>query len=283
MKKLLSLIFFLLSFWSSSVVLEAFQYELTICAIFQNDATWLPEWIEFHEKQGVEHFYLYNNLSTDNYLDTLQPYIDKGLVTLTEWPKPSNNINAFNLVQTRAYVDCIKKIAYEAKWCALIDTDEFLFSVDRIPLKEILKQYDQFAGVVVNWACYGTSGIQKIPAGEKITHTLLLRAPLNSEDNRFVKSIVKPIEVETCDSPHYVKFKPNKYCVTENRERHGNSIRSKTVSVNILRINHYWARDLDFFYNVKIDRALKWGYSTTEAIERESKMNAEYDGILLNF
>lgn len=36
----------------------AFQHELSICALFQNDAKWLPEWIDFHQKQGVSHFWL---------------------------------------------------------------------------------------------------------------------------------------------------------------------------------------------------------------------------------
>jgi hypothetical protein len=262
---------------------SAYQYNLTVCAIFQNEAFWLPEWIEFHEKQGVEQFYLYNNLSGDNYKEVLQPYIEKGLVTLIEWPKSSNSISKFNLVQTSAYKDCLKKIASQAKWCAIMDIDEFIFSVDGRPFSEALKQYDKYQAVVVNWVCYGSSGVQKIPEGNRIIDTLLMRAPIDHDNNRFVKSVVKPEFVTNCESPHFCILKSSARAVNENFEFHDSSMRTKKVSVSKLRINHYWSRDLDFFYNVKIDRWIAWGMPYTKAIEKESEMNAEYDDILSKY
>ena len=58
-------IFFLIFILFSS--LEAKSYNVSACAIFQNEAPYLKEWIEYHRLIGVEHFYLYNNGSTDNY------------------------------------------------------------------------------------------------------------------------------------------------------------------------------------------------------------------------
>lgn len=34
---------------------------LPICAIFKEEAPYLPEWIEFHRLMGVERFFLYDN------------------------------------------------------------------------------------------------------------------------------------------------------------------------------------------------------------------------------
>lgn len=34
---------------------------LSICAIFKDEAPYLPEWIEFHRSVGVERFFLYDN------------------------------------------------------------------------------------------------------------------------------------------------------------------------------------------------------------------------------
>lgn len=277
---------FLTSFLFALTMLQgvdSYKYNLTVCTIFQDDAEWLPEWIEFHLKQGVEQFYLYNNLSRDNYKEILSPYIERGFVTLIDWPKKSEGINEFSFIQASVYRDCIAKTAKIAKWLAIIDTDEFLFAVDGKPFAEALDDYDKFPGVVVNWVCYGTGGVDKIPAGSKMTDTLLMRAPINFEHNLYVKSIVKPSLVATCDSPHFCVMKGGRFCVTENKEPHGSSMRTKRVSVNKLRINHYWARDLDFFYNVKIDRWIKWGMPYSKAIEKEAQMNAEYDPILLTF
>src|SRR5436190_22744853 len=65
---------------------KAHQYNLAVCAMFQNEARFLKEWLEFNILIGVEHFYLYNNYSTDNYLEILQPYIDAGIVDCIGWP-----------------------------------------------------------------------------------------------------------------------------------------------------------------------------------------------------
>ena len=48
--------------------------------MFRNEAAYLKEWIEYHHLAGVEHFWLYNNNSTDQWQDVLQPYIDWGIV-----------------------------------------------------------------------------------------------------------------------------------------------------------------------------------------------------------
>ncbi len=59
---------------------------LSVCAIYKNEARYLAEWIEFHLLAGVEHFFLYDNNSTDDHRDVLAPYVRAGLVSVTDWP-----------------------------------------------------------------------------------------------------------------------------------------------------------------------------------------------------
>lgn len=86
--------------------------------MFQNEAPWLKEWITYHHKVlGVDHFYLYNNDSTDDFMKILQPYIDNGIVELIDWSSndPSHWVTEINYlvpwiaVQVNAYKDCLKK------------------------------------------------------------------------------------------------------------------------------------------------------------------------------
>ena len=63
-----------------------FLYDLAVTAIFKNEGRYLKEWLDYHLFAGVEHFYLYNNDSSDNYAEVLAPYIEKNLVTLTDVP-----------------------------------------------------------------------------------------------------------------------------------------------------------------------------------------------------
>ena len=59
------------------------QYYLAVCAIAKNEGPYFQEWIEWHRKQGVEKFYIYDNESTDCTKEVLKPYIESGLVEYT--------------------------------------------------------------------------------------------------------------------------------------------------------------------------------------------------------
>ena len=44
---------------------------------------------------GVEHFYLYNNESTDDFETVIMPFIEKGLVELYDWDSENPDHLAF--------------------------------------------------------------------------------------------------------------------------------------------------------------------------------------------
>ena len=68
------------------------RYSLTAAVVIQNEARWLPEWLEYHllPEIGIGHFYLYDDDSrnrdvvgsTDQLAETIAPYRDQGLLTL---------------------------------------------------------------------------------------------------------------------------------------------------------------------------------------------------------
>ena len=53
------------------------KYTVAVCAIFKNESVFLKEWLEYHLLIGVEHFYLYNNFSEDNYQTSLLLYRER--------------------------------------------------------------------------------------------------------------------------------------------------------------------------------------------------------------
>lgn len=128
------------------------KYKVSICAIFKNEAPYLREWIEFNHLVGVEHFYMYNNNSEDDYFSILKPYIEDGLVTLVQWPH--------NQMQMESYKDCIEKFASETKWLGFIDIDEFIVPKATDTIYEFLQPFEKKAGAVnIYWRLYGTSGL----------------------------------------------------------------------------------------------------------------------------
>ena len=62
---------------------------LSLCMNFKDEAPYLKEWLDFHILVGVDHFYLFNNNSSDNYEQIIKPYKEKGYITLHKSDKKS--------------------------------------------------------------------------------------------------------------------------------------------------------------------------------------------------
>jgi hypothetical protein len=234
------------------------KYYLSVCAIFRNEARFLPEWIEYHKLHGVEHFYLLNNLSEDDYQSALKPYIDEGLVELYQWPHHGKNQREWNTIQCSAYKKLLRDKKRETFWMAIIDTDEFLVPVQTDDLKNFLKPYEPYGGVTINWQLFGTSNVEKILQGKSLIGALTHRAPSDHPRNLFVKSIVQPRKVRKIAEPHYCHYIKPYFHVTENFERMPSVSLSTKVSIDKIRLHHYTNRDELFLRTEKLKRFKEW-------------------------
>jgi cpsT len=142
------------------------KYKVSICAIFKDEADYLQEWIEFHRIVGVEHFYLYNNNSSDNYIHVLKPYIDQGIVSLINWPKPQS--------QMEAYQDFMNNNASETEWVGFIDLDEYVIPNENSTIYDFLKKFKNRPAVIIYWKCFGTSGYIKRDVKRLITEDFVV-------------------------------------------------------------------------------------------------------------
>jgi hypothetical protein len=141
-------------------------YNVSICAMFKNEANYLKEWIEYNRIIGVQHFFLYNNFSSDNYLNVLKPYMDSGVVTLIDWPIEQG--------QLLAYCDCIEKYKSTSKWIGLIDIDEFIVPSEKENIYDILQMFEKKAPAVkFYWKVFGTSGYVKRNVSRLVTEDFI--------------------------------------------------------------------------------------------------------------
>ncbi len=236
------------------------KYKLAVCAVFQNESFFLEEWLEFHKLMGVEHFYLYNNLSTDNYLEILEPYIKSGEVNLIEWPVETHNQKEYlNFLQLPAYNQALEIAKQEAAWIAFIDLDEFLFPVQHLDLIELLHDYEAYAGLAVNWQLYGTSWLTRLPEGGLITENLILKAPTLHDSNQIIKMIVQPCYVEEIRNPHFFNYHAGYFSVNSAGRILPNNVAGQPVNIDSVRINHYWCGTYEWLVEQKIPRRKKWG------------------------
>jgi hypothetical protein len=194
-------------------------------------------------------------MSTDSPKNVLNPYIERGLVQLVSWPLPYENVHQWTEVQCLAYERALHWARGRTKWLAIIDVDEFLFSV-RGPLINVLKRYEPYGGVAVNWQVFGTSNIAKIPDG-RLIESLHLKAPQNVETNHHVKSIVRPERVLSCGNAHSMTYYPGFSQVDTDGIPFEGGL-SPTVKIDPLRINHYTLRDEHYLATQKIPRLEKW-------------------------
>lgn len=263
-------------------ILSKYKYELSACVIFNNEDRFLKEWIEFHLLSGVQHFWLFNNLSTDNYYEVLKPYIDQGIVELIEWPYASENVKEWNTIQCDSYRKALKLAMGKSRWLAILDSDEFLFAVDGSNLQDVLKSYRKYGGVCVNWQMYGTSNIGRVPKDKFMIETLLFRAETHYGENIHVKSIVQPLKVLDIKNPHYCLYKEGFMAVNMDKNPCPGPF-NEPILVDKARINHYWSRDDEFLHFNKIPRNTKWGGKIDDILRRVEIMNQVYDPVLLPF
>ncbi len=277
---------FILYFFICVTPLKAYQYQLSICAVFQNEAPYLKEWIEFHRLVGVDHFYLFNNLSTDHYKEVLRPYIRAGIVELIEWPYGYQELKEWDKIQTDALEAGRRKAYKKSQWLAFLDVDEFLFPTQCESLVDFLKSFEsmpEVGGIYANWVVYGTSNVAKIPDDRLLIETLVMSSGGGSD---HIKSIVKPEKVSKVYSPHYVTFKKGFFYFTPTtlRKVQGPFIGNlDLIEIHHLRINHYWSRDENHLNNVKIPRRMKWGTPAETCLLWGSMNNTHYDPAILRF
>lgn len=265
--------------------IDAYQFELSMCCIFQNEDRFLKEWIDYHRLIGVEHFYMYDNQSSDNFREVLNPYIEAGIVECIPWDKDYSTPEDWWRVQRNAYIDAIKRNIGVSKWLCIIDTDEFIIPIKDENLQAFLRDFEDFGGIYINWVYYGASGIQRIPDGEWITKNLLYRATLSHSGHRLVKSIIRPerVDLDKSSFPHTCAYIPPFYHVNPDKKQPVRG-QPKDIIIDRIRINHYWSRDLDYLTNDKYLRNKRW-YGEERALNKinaESEMNDFYDPLILD-
>ena len=226
------------------------KYYLSLVAMFQNEARFLKEWIEFYRLLGVERFYLYNNLSTDGFREVLEPYIKDGLVVLRHVNGRAKGPGDLDRMLTGSYNEVVKELKDTSEWLIVGDTDEFLFPVQANNLPEVLKDYDDYAALSVNWVIFQDSNVERIKKGQLMIEEIL---KFVSNKDLHVKTIVKPRYVKSVVSTHFPDLIEGYTQVNENKEPFCGPFLPE-ASHKVLKINHYYQRDLEFYKNQKLRR-----------------------------
>ena len=212
-------------------------YYLAVCAIAKNEGCYFKEWIEWHKKQGVEKFYIYDNESTDNTKQVLQPYIDSGVVEYRFFPGRKR--------QLAAYDDCFECHRFDARWIAVIDIDEFIVPRKDDSIPHFLHRMEGYAAVEINWLVYGSSGARSKTEGDVMQRFRKHSLP-GHKLNTHVKSIIDPRQV-CCMIGCHEAAKISGFIADSHGCHVTKNFRERVPQQDVIRINHYAIKSYEEF------------------------------------
>ena len=213
------------------------MYYLSIGAIFKNESMILQEWIEHYIYHGVDHFFLIDDNSTDDFQSILQPYIEKGIVTLFQHTEPwSYYLGRQKDMYNHFLFPQIQKKT--TKWLAILDIDEYLWSPMSIDLKEPLRQCEHFGQLQVKTIYFGSNGYIQQP--KQIVSTFTKRSSVDSGLKYIINTTFSFQELTI----HYARFTH-----IEDAEKH-----YIVIDEPYFRINHYCCQSQEYWNNIKCTR-----------------------------
>ena len=264
-----------------------FLHDLAIVAILKNEGHYLKEWLDYHLLAGVDHFYFYDNDSTDNYNEIVAPYVEAGLVTSKRLSGKS--------AQFAAYDDAVLNYRFHCRYMAFVDLDEFIYpktnqSIVEI-VDEILSQDLNASGVVINWQLFGSNGEIKADYLRDVLERFTRRAaidwvvPIPKRDipggNAQVKTIANPRRIYFFTSAHFPIYFEGNYSINEVGGVVPNYC-NEPVTAEKIALNHYNVKSREeFFIKVNKGRADKaTNYFTADWFDMYDRNEVFDDGIL---
>ena len=202
------------------------MYYACVCAIAKDETPHLREWALHHFAVGFEHIVLYDNGSAVPAARTLADLADAGLLTVIDFPRRE-------APQLSAYYHCLRQWKTRSRWLAFIDIDEFVLPLGRRDVRDLLEDYEAWAGLAAHWMVFGSGGhLRRPPAGVTRSYTDGLCL------HHHIKSLVQPQWVLKPLSPHHFAYAEGRFCVNEDRVPVLGA--SSYPVAEKIRINHYF-------------------------------------------
>jgi hypothetical protein len=212
---------------------------LSVGAIFKNESLVFKEWINHYLHHGVEHFYLINDNSDDNFLEIIQEYIDKNIITLFNVNEP------YYLGRQRVlYNRYILPIIKETQWLLICDLDEYIWSQKDVNLCNVLKTFCKDIGQIqIYQFLFGSNGHIKQP--KHIVKEFTKRR-LNYVDDKKYKYIINSSYEFNSLNVHHADFNNKNYV--------NDLTKFIIIDPEYFANNHYSCQSQEFWNNIKCTR-----------------------------
>ena len=226
------------------------MFQLSILAMFKNEGMIIENWFQHYLEEGVEHFYLIDNGSTDNYEEKIKKY--QKYYTLVKDPTrlPSGTQT---FLYNKYYLHRVKK---ETKWLIICDIDEYIYgrngcikimdALNKLPFK-VEKTW-------LPWKCFGSNNHKIQP--KNIIYSFNKWSGKCSNNHGLGKSIFRTIhleEIQTCG--HIVQLNKNNILYNANGDLYDEFNYSfDSIKMLNLHLNHYMIMSEEYYQKIKCVR-----------------------------
>jgi hypothetical protein len=130
------------------------MYKLSVLAMFKNESWIIEEWIKHYLSEGVEHFYLIDNGSTDDFLEKIKNYMSQITLVRDDTRLPSGTQS---FLYTKHFLNIIKS---ETKWIIVCDVDEYIYSRNEFTkVIDFLNSVpEHIERIWIPWKIFGSNG-----------------------------------------------------------------------------------------------------------------------------
>ena len=210
---------------------------LGVVVMVRNEAPYLEEWLAYHHALGVQHFFIYDNGSTDELQQVIETWVNHGLVTLMHWPLPGGQIDA--------YSHALRFFGPSLEWLAFFDVDEFLVPLLDDDIAAMLERWPEAADVRVPRKDFGFSGHRVSPDG------LTIESYTEIADV-FKRDPGKPVRVKTIARPGSISAVGIHTATVADvpRSPEGQAVPAETAAKavhGVAQLNHYYTRSFEEF------------------------------------
>jgi hypothetical protein len=241
------------------------MYFLALYAVFKNESHIFKEWLEHYIREGVEHFYLIDNGSDDNYKEVIKPYMDKITLFYDTGDYSGKYSKQASLYQKHIFPKFI-----ETKWILCVDLDEFMYTKNGTIASELTKkEYSDVGQIMVPWKMFGSSGHINQPYS--VIKSFLYRKKLSFHCFGNYKTICRTEAIEDINGVHWYDNIKQGFRTIKYKDQ--NEMTEEEQHKLPFQLNHYIVQSWDWFKNTKMTR----GDSNFETNSRDEKYFNQWD------
>jgi len=217
-------------------------YYLSVLAIFKNEGSIINEWLEHYINEGVDHFYLIDNGSQDNYKIS-DEFLNKEEIIVD--PVNYKQILLYN----KHYLNKSKN---ESEWVIVVDLDEFIYAKNGT-ISDYLKTMSSGAvQIATPWKMFGSSGFIYQP--DSVVNNFTYRCEMNSKT--LIKCIVRTKYLFRYGMHHHNVVSNKMFYIDKlyNADNFLLDVDENILEKSPLHLNHYPIQSFEWFRKIKMTR-----------------------------